>query len=213
MPRTRVKICGITRRADALAAVIAGADALGLVFYAASPRAVTPAQAAAIVKGLPPFVTIVGLFVDAAPEYLAEVMAQVPLDLIQFHGNESPEECAALNHPFMKAIRVTDTTDVALEAQRYAAGVAILVDAWHPTLKGGTGQKLDWNRLPADIGMPLVLAGGLNAGNARAAIDTVRPYGVDVSGGVESGKGIKSHPEIRRFIAAVNSMTTEKVGK
>ena len=213
LQRTRVKICGITRQEDALAAIAAGADALGLVFFAKSPRAVTPAQAAAIVQGLPPFVTIVGLFVDASAQWLDEVLAQVPLDLIQFHGNESPEQCAASGKPFIKAIRVSDSTDVALEAQRYAAGSGILVDAWHPTLMGGTGESFDWSRIPASLDLPVILAGGLNAGNVATAVSTVRPYAVDVSGGVESAKGIKSHQEMVSFVAAVNSVTADKLAK
>ncbi len=213
MQRTRVKICGITRREDALAAIAAGADALGLVFFANSPRAVTPAQAAAIVQGLPPFVTIVGLFVDASAQWLDEVLAQVPLDLIQFHGNESPEQCAAPGKPFIKAIRVSDSTDVILETQRYAAGSGILLDAWHPTLMGGTGESFDWSKIPASLDLPVILAGGLNAGNVATAVSTVRPYAVDVSGGVESAKGIKSHQEMGSFVAAVNSVAADKLVK
>lgn len=213
LQRTRVKICGITRREDALAAIAAGADALGLVFFANSPRAVTPAQAAAIVQGLPPFVTIVGLFVDASAQWLDEVLAQVPLDLIQFHGNESPEQCAAPGKPFIKAIRVSDSTDVILETQRYAAGSGILLDAWHPTLMGGTGESFDWSKIPASLDLPVILAGGLNAGNVATAVSTVRPYAVDVSGGVESAKGIKSHQEMGSFVAAVNSVAADKLVK
>ena len=183
----RVKICGITRPDDGRHAARAGADAIGLVFYPPSPRYVSPRQAADIVAALPPFVTTVGLFVDAPPEQIAALLEQVPLDMLQFHGDESPEYCAAFQRPWIKALRMRDGVDPRAEAERYGAAGArgLLVDSYVPGVPGGTGERFDWDRLPADPSLPLVLAGGLDPANVAEAVRRVRPWAVDVSGGVE----------------------------
>lgn len=201
--RTRVKICGITRPEDALVAAVAGADAIGLVFVDASPRRIDPAAARAIVAGLPPFVSVVGLFADAPAERVRAVLGQVPLDLIQFHGRETPEACRAFGRPYIKAVRMDSGTDVRAEAGRFADAAGLLLDSFHPQLAGGTGETFDWARVPRDLGRPLILAGGLTPDNVAAAIAAVRPYAVDVSSGVELSKGIKDAAKIAAFISGV----------
>jgi phosphoribosylanthranilate isomerase len=201
--RTRVKICGITRVEDALAAVQHGCDAIGLVFYAKSPRNVSPQQAADIVARLPAFVTAVGLFVDAAPAEIKAVLAAVRLDLLQFHGDETPQQCRQYGLPYMKAIRVKADTNLLQYAAEYSDAQALLLDAYAEGVAGGTGQVFDWSLIPANLPLPIVLAGGLNAGNVSAAIQQVRPYAVDVSGGVEVTKGIKDADKIAAFMRGV----------
>ncbi|MBA4730939.1 MAG: phosphoribosylanthranilate isomerase [Alcanivorax sp.] len=207
----RVKICGITRPDDGRHAARAGADAIGLVFYPPSPRYVSPRQAADIVAALPPFVTTVGLFVDAPPEQIAALLEQVPLDMLQFHGDESPEYCAAFQRPWIKALRMRDGVDPRAEADRYGAAGArgLLVDSYVPGVPGGTGERFDWDRLPADPSLPLVLAGGLDPANVAEAVRRVRAWAVDVSGGVEvlgvDGRrqgGIKDPGAVSAFIRA-----------
>ncbi len=207
----RVKICGITRPDDGRHAARAGADAIGLVFYPPSPRYVSPRRAADIVAALPPFVTTVGLFVDAPPEQIAALLEQVPLDMLQFHGDESPEYCAAFQRPWIKALRMRDGVDPRAEAERYGAAGArgLLVDSYVPGVPGGTGERFDWDRLPADPSLPLVLAGGLDPANVAEAVRRVRPWAVDVSGGVEvlgvDGRrqgGIKDPGAVSAFIRA-----------
>ncbi len=198
--RSRVKICGITSVEDALHAARSGADAIGLLFYSPSPRAVTPEQAGAIVASLPPFVTTVGLFVDAEPDFVNGVLERVPLDLLQFHGDESPDYCDSFGRPYMKAIRMREGVDLQHEAAGYAAARALLVDAYQPGVPGGTGETFDWGRIPASLEKPLVLAGGLNADNVEAAVRQVRPWAVDVSGGVERSKGVKDPERVAQFI-------------
>ncbi|NOX76064.1 MAG: phosphoribosylanthranilate isomerase [Gammaproteobacteria bacterium] len=204
----RVKICGITRPQDAQAAAERGADAIGLVFYEPSPRAVSIEQAQSIVSALPPFVTVVGLFVDASRQRLEEVLGQVPIDLLQFHGTESPEQCEAVSHkfsgkPYIKAIRMRADIDVVQQAQRYASASALLLDAYQPGVPGGTGERFEWSRVPQTLDKPIVLAGGLNDANVAKAVEQVQPYAVDVSGGVEGGvPGIKDHQRIAAFIHA-----------
>ncbi len=198
--RSRVKICGITSVEDALHAARSGADAIGLLFYGPSPRAVTPEQVGAIVASLPPFVTTVGLFVDAEPDFVNGVLERVPLDLLQFHGDESPDYCDSFGRPYMKAIRMREGVDLQHEAAVYAAARALLVDAYQPGVPGGTGETFDWGRIPASLEKPLVLAGGLNADNVEAAVRQVRPWAVDVSGGVERSKGVKDPERVAQFI-------------
>ena len=202
--RTRVKICGITRRQDAEFAVEMGTDALGLVFYAPSPRAVTIAQAKEIVAGLPPFISIVALFVDASAEDVSTCLAELPIGLLQFHGDESPEYCEQFDHPYMKALRMKEGIDLKAEVARYKSASAILVDSYQPGVPGGTGQVFDWSLL-TDISMPLILAGGLDSNNVAKAIKQVKPYAVDVSGGVEmtQAKGIKDKMKISDFMQEV----------
>ena len=198
--RTRIKICGITRPEDALAAARAGADAIGLVFHPASPRAVDATRAAEICAALPAFVTTVGLFVDAESDAVGELLEQVPLDLLQFHGDESPDYCAAFRRPWIKALRMRDGLDVAFEAERYHGARAVLLDTWVPGTPGGTGQAFDWRRVPTAMPLPVVLAGGLNPDNVAEAIRLTRPWAVDVSGGVEQSPGIKSADAINAFV-------------
>lgn len=203
MSVVRSKICGITRIEDALIAAEAGADAIGLVFYAKSPRAVSIQQARDIVAALPAFVTTVGLFVNASREELSDVLAGVALDLLQFHGDELPAECESYQRPYIKALRVKPGDDIAQLAAPYARARGILLDTYVPGVPGGTGAAFDWSLVPSGLPQPVILAGGLSAANVQAAIEQVRPYAVDVSGGVEAGKGIKDAAKIRAFMQAV----------
>ena len=205
--RTRVKICGITRAQDALQAVKQGADAIGLVFYPKSPRNVSAAQAAEIVSQIPPFVTVVGLFVDAEPAFIQEVISSVKLDLLQFHGDETPSACRQYSRPYMKAIRVKNGTNLVQYAADYADARALLLDAFAEGVPGGTGLVFDWSLIPQNLPLPIVLAGGLNAENVGVAIEQVRPYAVDVSGGVEASKGIKDAAKIAAFMRGVSNAT------
>lgn len=202
-PMTRIKICGITRVEDALAAAQAGADAIGLVFHAASPRAVSIEQARAIVKALPPFVTTVGLFVDAAEETIRSVLDQVPLDLLQFHGDEPDTFCQRFARPYIKAVRVRPGDDLDALAANWPGASGILLDSYKPGVPGGTGETFDWSMIPAQRSWTLVLAGGLQSQNVRQAIDLTAPWAVDVSGGVEATKGIKDIDKINAFIHEV----------
>jgi phosphoribosylanthranilate isomerase len=201
--RTRIKICGITREQDALAAAGNGADALGLVFYDKSPRHVSLQQAAQLARTIPPFVTVVGLFVNPAVEYVREVLAQIPVDMLQFHGEEEPEFCAQFGKPYLKAIRVKNGVDLIQCAARYAAARGLLLDAFIEGVQGGTGESFDWALIPQGLPLPVILSGGLHAGNVAAAITQVRPYAVDVSSGVEAAKGIKDAVKIAAFINEV----------
>lgn len=201
--RTRVKICGITSAQDALAAVHHGADAIGLVFYPPSPRHVSPAQAAEITRRLPPFVTVVGLFVNADREEIAEAVAAARIGLIQFHGNECPEYCAVHQRPWIKAVRMSEDVDLAKAAADYADAAALLLDAYRPGVPGGTGETFDWDRIPAQQAGRIILAGGLSPANITEAVRRVRPYAVDVSGGVEAEPGRKDAEKIAAFMRGV----------
>lgn len=201
--RTRVKICGITRVEDALAAVRHGCDAIGLVFYEKSPRCVTPNRAAEIVAILPPFVNAVGLFVDAPAERVRAIMQEVRLDVLQFHGEESPAYCRQFGMPYLKAVRVRPETNLLQYAADFAEARALLLDAYIEGTPGGTGQTFDWALIPRDLPRPVILAGGLNADNVGEAVRLARPYAVDVSGGVEKEKGIKDAAKIAAFMRGV----------
>ncbi len=203
--RVRVKICGITRLEDALDAVAQGADAIGLVFYEGSPRNVTISQAAEIVNQIPAFVSTVGLFVNAESSFIREVISKVKLDLLQFHGDETASECAAFSHPFIKAIRVKSDTNLVQYAEDFSAAKALLLDTYAEGVAGGTGQVFDWNLIPKELAKPVILAGGLTADNVARAISLVKPYAVDVSGGVEASKGIKDVAKIAAFMQQVDS--------
>ncbi|MFS1292112.1 phosphoribosylanthranilate isomerase [Pseudomonas piscis] len=203
MSAVRSKICGITRIEDALAAVAAGADAIGLVFYAKSPRAVNVQQARAIIAALPPFVTTVGLFVNASRCELGEILDAVPLDLLQFHGDESAAACEGYHRPYIKALRVKAGDDIAAACQAYPGASGILLDTYVEGVPGGTGEAFDWSLVPQGLSKPIILAGGLSADNVALAIAQVRPYAVDVSGGVEQSKGIKDPARIQAFMQAV----------
>ncbi|NWL75627.1 phosphoribosylanthranilate isomerase [Pseudomonas taiwanensis] len=200
MSAVRIKICGITRIEDALAAVAAGADAIGFVFYAKSPRAVTPAQAGAIIAALPPFVTTVGLFVDMPRAELTQLLEVVPLDLLQFHGDESPADCGGYGRPYIKALRVKPGDDVAAAIACYPEASGVLLDTYVAGTPGGTGEAFDWSLVPRNAAKPVILAGGLTPENVGDAVRQVRPYAVDVSGGVEASKGIKDAAKIQAFI-------------
>jgi len=201
--RTRVKICGLTRDEDVAAAVAAGADALGFVFYDPSPRSVDIDRAAALAARVPAFVTVVGLFVDAEPELIAEAARRVPLGLIQFHGAESPEFCASFGRPWIKAIAMREGLDANDAARRYAGAASLLLDTYDPALAGGTGRRFDWDLVPPDLAPRVILAGGLDAGNVAEAIGRVKPHAVDVSGGVEQAKGRKDRHKINDFMQGV----------
>lgn len=201
--RTRVKICGITRPSDARAAIAAGADALGLVFYPPSPRHVSVEKALEIVDSLPPFVTLVGLFVNADAESIGEVIDRVGINLIQFHGNECPDYCDDHGRPWIKAVRMKDDLDLTAEARRYNRAAALLLDSYRPGTPGGTGESFDWSRIPADLAGRIILAGGLDEFNVGEAIRRVHPYAVDVSGGVERIKGIKDVDKMNNFLRGV----------
>lgn len=208
MMRTRVKICGITRVEDIQAAVAAGADAIGLVFYAPSPRAVSIAQAKQLLRHIPPYVSIVGLFVNADHEEIAAVLREVPLDVLQLHGEETVAQCQQIaqytGRRWYKALQVKAEMDICAEVAAYqqAGASAVLLDAWHPQLKGGTGLQFDWASFPR-TDFPLILAGGLRPDNIQQAIAVTQAYAVDVSGGVESAKGIKDQQLIQRFMQGV----------
>jgi phosphoribosylanthranilate isomerase len=203
MSAVRSKICGITRIEDALAAVEAGADAIGFVFYAKSPRAVSVQQARAIIQALPPFVTTVGLFVNASRCELGEILDAVPLDLLQFHGDEVAEDCERWHRPYIKALRVKAGDDIAAAVDAYPSASGVLLDTYVEGVPGGTGEAFDWSLIPQALSKPLILAGGLTPENVADAVARVKPYAVDVSGGVEASKGIKDHAKIRAFIKAV----------
>ncbi|AGN78353.1 MULTISPECIES: phosphoribosylanthranilate isomerase [Pseudomonas] len=203
MSNVRSKICGITRIEDALAAAEAGADAIGFVFYAKSPRAVDVRQARAIIAELPPFVTTVGLFVNASRCELNEILEVVALDLLQFHGDETPQDCEGYHRPWIKALRVRPGDDLEAACQLYAGARGILLDTYVAGVPGGTGEAFDWSLVPAHLSKPIILAGGLSADNVGQAIAQVRPYAVDVSGGVEQAKGIKDAAKIEAFMQAV----------
>lgn len=201
--RTRVKICGITRLEDAVNAVEAGADALGFVFYAPSPRAVTTAQVAPILEKLPPFVSKVALFVNASADEVFNTIQQLPIDCLQFHGDESATFCAQFNLPYYKAIRVQPSTNLIQCEVEFASARALLLDTYSDKLVGGTGQVFNWDLIPADMRKPIILAGGLDETNVAQAIAQVKPYAVDVSGGVELSKGIKSKDKMRALMQQV----------
>jgi phosphoribosylanthranilate isomerase len=205
LSRTRVKICGITRVKDAVSVVNAGADAIGLVFYAQSPRFVTIAQAQKIIAAIPPFVSVVGLFVNASKAEIEEILSKLRLDILQFHGDETPSDCEQIKMPYYKAIRVKADTNLLQYAAKFNSAKALLLDAFSETTMGGTGQTFDWNLIPANLPKPIILAGGLTAKNVDQAIKQVRPYAVDVSGGVESAKGIKDAAKIAAFMQGVSN--------
>lgn len=203
IPRTRVKICGITRLEDALAAAGAGADAVGFVFYAKSPRAVSPQRAREMALALPPFVSRVGLFVDAPPETVSDILETVPLDLLQFHGEEAPADCARFGRPYLKAVPMADGGDPLACMDRFPHAAGFLLDSHGNGKTGGTGVAFDWDRIPRDLRHCVVLAGGLNPDNVAEAVRRVRPWAVDVSTGVEVRPGVKDPSRIQAFVNEV----------
>lgn len=199
--RTRIKICGLTRAEDIETAVAAGADALGFVMWPGSRRALDIECLAQLADKVPAFVTRVGLFVDQDPEFIRQ--CEEYLDLLQFHGDERPSDCQGFRRPWIKALRMREGLDLHAEADEYAMARGLLLDAYRPGMPGGTGETFDWSRIPANLEKPVILAGGLTLHNIAEAIHTVRPFAVDVSGGVESAKGIKDPEKIRAFIRQV----------
>lgn len=197
----RVKICGLTDVDSAITAASAGADAVGLVFYGASPRNLADlALARDIALAAGPLINVVGLFVNPQPDEVAQVLEQVPLSLLQFHGDETDEFCRSFERPYLKALRMKPGVDIREKASAYSNAAGLLLDAYRPGVPGGTGEVFDWQQIPESLPRPLVLAGGLTPDNVERAIDTVRPWAVDVSGGVESRPGVKDADLIRRFI-------------
>jgi phosphoribosylanthranilate isomerase len=201
--RTRIKVCGFTDPENAVAAASEGIDAIGLVFYPPSPRHVTLEQAQKIVAAVPAFVTTVALFVDASQGAIKEVLSQVPIDLIQFHGDETATFCRSLGRPFVKAVRMRPETDLMQIAEDFYDASALLLDTYHPDLKGGTGHHFDWNLIPENFPIPIVLAGGIGVENAQQAIGQAQPYALDVSSGVERYKGMKDINKIVELITEV----------
>ncbi len=207
LTRTRVKMCGFTRAKDAVCAAKLGVDAIGLVFYENSPRYVSKEQARAIINALPPFVTVVGLFVDSPRAFVESILGELTLDILQFHGSEERSFCSSFSLPYLKAVRVKQSSDIIQASRTYDNAQGLLLDAWHPDIHGGTGLQFDWsilaNELAQTIELPLVLAGGLDSTNIYAAMTATLPYGVDVSSGVESGKGIKDSLKMADFLKEV----------
>ena len=210
---TRIKICGITQVEDVIDAVYSGASALGLVFYEQSPRYVTLQQAIQLTEVIFPFVTLVGLFVNASAERVREVLNVVPLDVLQFHGEESADFCEQFGLPYLKAIRVKAGVDLVQCASEYAGAQGLILDTFVEGTHGGTGSSFDWTLIPIDLSLPVILSGGLNAENVGEAIKQVRPYAVDVSSGVELSKGVKDPAKIAAFIAEVHRMDLHLSGR
>ncbi|MBK1849747.1 phosphoribosylanthranilate isomerase [Marinobacter sp. 1-4A] len=200
MMKTRVKICGLTRVEDIKAAVASGADAIGLVFYEPSPRAVTIEQAEILARHIPAFVSLVGLFVNPLEAQVRDVLKRIPLDLLQFHGDESSGFCGQFERRWIKAVRVQRAGQIEKAFNDYQLASGLLVDAWDPVRFGGTGQSFNWDLIPPERTLPLILAGGLSSDNVFGAVKKVRPWAVDVSGGVEKSKGIKDIEKMSEFI-------------
>ncbi|MDO3722331.1 phosphoribosylanthranilate isomerase [Marinobacter sp. chi1] len=200
---TRAKICGLTRAEDVRDAVASGADALGLVFYEPSPRAVSVEWGAELAAEVPAFVTLVGLFVNPSDRFVRTVLDRVPLDVLQFHGDESPEFCNQFGRRWIKAIRVREFGQIERAFTEYRKACGLLVDAWDPDRYGGTGQSFNWQLIPEKRPMPLILAGGLSSDNVFRAIEQVQPWAVDVSGGVEEQKGVKDRSKMFNFMKEV----------
>jgi len=203
--RTRVKICGITRLEDALVACHAGADGLGFIFFTPSPRNIEIEAARTIARALPAFVTTVGLFVDPDRDTVERARDSVPLNLLQFHGEEDPEFCEQFGAPYIKAVRMRPEVDLLQYARRFKRARGLLLDTYVSGTKGGTGERFDWALIPAEISLPIVLSGGLDPENVTAAIREIRPWAVDVCSGVEATKGIKDPERIVAFMTGVNN--------
>lgn len=201
--RTRIKICGIREAEHARLAAETGADAIGLVFYPASPRYIETAQAARIAAALPPFVMAVGLFVNAEEAQVRAILAEVALDLLQFQGDESPEFCERFGKPYVRAVRMEAATDLLEYARRFSRAKALLLDAHVPGQPGGTGRTFDWAGIPRDLPISLIVSGGLTAANVGRAVREVQPWAVDVSSGVEASRGSKDPRKIVEFIRSV----------
>lgn len=207
MSRIRVKMCGITRLEDAECAIAEGADALGFVFYPPSPRCVSKSDVREILCKISPFISKVALFVNQDYDYVHDLIATLPIDMIQFHGDETPEFCEQFNKPYIKALRVREDTDIDAVASRFRSASGLLVDAFDDQVYGGSGQSFDWKLLPDRCKLPIILAGGLRPDNVAEAIQVAHPYAVDVSSGIESSKGIKDPDKISAFMKEVRRVT------
>ncbi|ORU93029.1 MAG: N-(5'-phosphoribosyl)anthranilate isomerase [Cycloclasticus sp. symbiont of Bathymodiolus heckerae] len=207
--RTRVKICGITQADNAVAAISAGADALGFVFYEPSPRYVNIDQAKNIFNKISPFINKVALFVNAEHDYVSSILNNLNIDVLQFHGDEDEAFCRSFNTPYLKAVRIQEAADVQKAVTSFASASGILVDAYDQTQYGGTGKTFNWDLLPNKCDLPIILAGGLNDKNIYQAIHATRPYAVDVSSGVEKSKGVKDHALIEQFMHEVKRADNE----
>ena len=206
MTRTRVKVCGITTPGDAGYAVAAGADAIGMVFYSKSPRHLSISAAREITAAMPPFTSTVGLFVNSSYQDVSTVLADVPLDLLQFHGDEDESFCSSFNRPYIKAVRVKPETDLLQICSHYSSARGVLLDSFKKGIPGGTGETFDWSMIPENYPLPIVLAGGLDVKNVATAVSVVQPWAVDVSSGVEISRGKKDRKKIEKFIQAVESV-------
>jgi phosphoribosylanthranilate isomerase len=201
--RTRIKICGLTRNEDVDAAVKLGADALGFVFYPPSPRAVNLEQAQALTARVPAFVTVTALFVNPTVEEVQSVLDGARIDLLQFHGDEDDGFCRQFQKPYIKAVRVRQASDMVEACVRFPGALSLLLDSYKPGVPGGTGETFDWSLVPTNLNKPIILAGGLESANVADAIRLLKPFAVDVSGGVEMAKGIKDASKIEAFIREV----------
>jgi len=206
--RTRIKFCGITRLSDALEAIRLGVDALGFVFYPPSPRNIEVEKAADIIRQLPAFVSSVGLFVDSSEGFIQQVLQSTGIDILQFHGNETAKQCEVYGKPYLKAVRMKPDVDLVAVATEYTNASALLLDTYEKGLAGGTGSTFDWARIPEGITKPIILAGGLSAANVATAVQKVKPYAVDVSGGIEYSKGLKDAAKMAAFIKMVNEVSS-----
>lgn len=203
--RTRVKICGITRAEDSLAAISSGTDAIGFVFWQQSPRNILPQQAKSITRNIPAFVTTVGVYVNPSADWVRETSTIANLNLLQFHGDEAPEFCDQFALPYIKALRIKEGVDLLECSNRYQNAKALLLDTYSANMPGGTGEVFDWKLIPSNLPLPIILSGGLTPDNVAQAITKVRPWAVDVSSGVEVSKGIKDINKISAFMQKVKN--------
>jgi phosphoribosylanthranilate isomerase len=204
---TKIKICGITDSKNALDAVDLGVDALGFVFFGESPRYIEPKKARKIINLLPSFVLRVGLFVNASKEEVLSAISDSSVNVLQFHGNEDEQFCNQFNLPYIKAISFQDGVNLLEYCKLFTSSSAILIDTYSENMRGGTGKTFNWDLLPKELPLPLIVAGGLNSGNVSSLINSINPYGVDVSGGVESDKGIKDYTMMKNFVLGVHNAT------
>ena len=205
--RTKIKICGITNSKNALDAVDLGVDALGFVFFGESPRYIEPKKARKIINLLPSFVLRVGLFVNASKEEVLSAISDSSVNVLQFHGDEDEQFCNQFNLPYIKAISFQDGVNLLEYCKLFTSSSAILIDTYSENMRGGTGKTFNWDLLPKELPLPLIIAGGLDSGNVSSLINSINPYGVDVSGGVESDKGIKDYTMMKNFVLGVHNAT------
>lgn len=205
--RTKIKICGITNSKNALDAVDLGVDALGFVFFGESPRYIEPKKARKIINLLPSFVLRVGLFVNASKEEVLSAISDSSVNVLQFHGDEDEQFCNQFNLPYIKATSFQDGVNLLEYCKLFTSSSAILIDTYSENMRGGTGKTFNWDLLPKELPLPLIVAGGLDSGNVSSLINSINPYGVDVSGGVESDKGVKDYTMMKNFVLGVHNAT------